>query len=112
MDDEELKTATDWCEAWAKRLPVLFPNRNLTRKGHTLSIHLPETLAETRSYYLFYKAEQTGEAVHARFNKLNMRWKSVCPNTARLWGMIADYEAENNFTTDITLKPAKRAKKA
>ena len=109
MDDDELETATYWCEAWAKRLPVLFPGRNLTRKGHTLSIHLPETLRETRSYYLFYKAEQTGEAVHATFNKLDLRWKSVRPHTERLWGMISDYEAENGFTTDIIPKRKRKS---
>ena len=109
-DDEELDEAITWCEAWAKQLPVLFPDRNLTRKGHALSCHIPETLKEYRSYYMFYKAEQTGEKVHSLFNKLMKRWASVRPKERRLWGMISDYEAKNCFVTDINIKRPRKNK--
>ena len=103
MDDDELDEAIKSCQAWAERLPVLFPDKNLTRKGHSLSVHIPETLRSCRTYYMFYKAEQTGEAVHAAFNRLFQRYASRRPKTERLWGMMSDYEASLGFVTDITV---------
>lgn len=97
FDDEELKLATYWCQQWAKQLPQYFPDRNLTRKGHALSCHIPETLSDYRSFYMFYKAEQLGEKVHSQFNKLMRRWASVRPKTKRLLGMAKDFEAKNRF---------------
>ena len=70
MGDDELDEAIKSCQAWAERLPILFPDKNLTRKGHSLSVHIPETLRSCRTYYMFHKAEQTGEAMHAEFNRL------------------------------------------
>ena len=37
MDDEDLEEIKIYCQEWSKLLPVLFPERNLTRKGHVLS---------------------------------------------------------------------------
>ena len=85
------------------RLPVLFPDKNLTRMGHSLSDHIPKTLQSCRTYYMFYKGEQTGEAVHAAFNRLFKRYASRRPKTERLWGMMSDYEASLGFVTDITV---------
>ena len=97
FDDEELKLATYWCQQWAKQLPKHFPDRNLTRKGHALSCHIPETLSDYRSFYMFYKAEQLGEKVHSKFNELMRRWASVRPKTNRLLGMAKDFEAKNRY---------------
>ena len=101
MDDDELDEAIKSCQAWAERLPVLFPDKNLTRKGHSLSVHIPETLRSCRTYYMFYKAEQTGEAVHAAFNRLFQRYASRRPKTERLWGMMSDYEASLGFVISL-----------
>lgn len=107
MGDEELESAIYWCEAWARELPLLFPERNLTRKGHCLSSHITETLRKHRSFYMFYKAEQTGEAVHAKFNKLKQKWGPRRPKTERLWGMVQEYEVSNGITSEVFL-PKKR----
>lgn len=86
---------------WAERLPVLFSDKNLNRKGHSLSVHIPETLRSCRTYYMFHKAEQTGEAVHAAFNRLFQRYASRRPKTERLWGMMSDYEASLGFVISL-----------
>ena len=57
MGDDELDEAIKSCQAWAERLLVLFPDKNLTRKGHSLSVHIPETLRSCRTYYMFYELE-------------------------------------------------------
>ena len=109
MEDDELDTAIYWCEAWARELPQLFPDRHLTRKGHCLSSHITETLRKHKTFYMFYKAEQTGEAVHAKFNKLKQKWGPRRPKTERLWGMIQEYEVSNTVKSEVLL-PRKRAR--
>ena len=96
MGDDELDEAIKSCQAWAERLPILFPDKNLTRKGHSLSVHIPETLWSCRTYYMFYKAEQTGEAVHAAFNRLFQRWE-ICIQEAKNWTSVGYDERLRGF---------------
>ena len=44
LDDEDISEIVDYCQEWRRLLPVLFPERNVTRKGRALSIHIPEYL--------------------------------------------------------------------
>ena len=43
-DHEHVLETIRVCQEWSKQLPLLFPERNITRKGHVLSIHVPEFL--------------------------------------------------------------------
>ena len=44
LDDEDISEIVDYCQEWRRLLPVLFPERNVTRKGHAMSIHILEYL--------------------------------------------------------------------
>ena len=107
FSDQELEEIQFHCQRWGEMLPILFPDRNITRKGHLLSIHLPETLKKLRTFYMFYKTEQAGEKIHSQFNKLMTRWKSRRPKDARLFGMIQAFEISQKMNTGI-LEPMKR----
>ena len=95
LDDEDLQEITNYCQEWSKLLPVLFPERNITQKGHVLSIHIPQYLAKYRSFYRYYKLEQMGESIHAKMNMLMRRLAPVRPNSRRLWKIIEHYEMMN-----------------
>jgi hypothetical protein len=110
FDDEDLDEIIGFCESWSKRLPILFPERNITRKGHVLSFHIPEYLRKYRTYYQYYKLEQAGESIHAKFNKLMTRFASMKPKEKRLWKMIEEYERSNLINKD-NLKARKKKPK-
>ena len=44
LDEEDISEIVNYCQEWGKLLPTLFPERSVTRKGHALSIHVPEYL--------------------------------------------------------------------
>ena len=39
LDDEDISEIVSYCQEWGKLLPVLFPERNITRKGHAVFIY-------------------------------------------------------------------------
>ena len=98
-DENDLLDKIQACEEWSKKLPVLFPDRNITRKGHILSIHVPEYLQENPTlYHKFFKLEQRGEAVHAKYNKLTReRFFSIKPERKRVTKTIVELERLNNI---------------
>lgn len=100
IDDEDLEELVNHCEAWSKKLPVLFPDRNITRKGHTLSFHVPQYLKKYRTFYRYYKLEQAGESIHATMNKLMRRLSHVTPKSRRLWKIIEHFEMLNGVNKD------------
>ncbi len=108
IDDEDLTELVYHCEAWSKKLPVLFPERNVTRKGHTLSFHVPQYLIKYKTFYRYYKLEQAGESIHATMNRLMRRLANVTPKSRRLWKIIEHFEMMNGVNKD-NLKTRTRA---
>ena len=106
-DDEDLDEIISFCESWSKKLPLLFPDRNITRKGHVLSFHIPEYLRKYRSFYQYYKLEQAGESIHAKMNKLTNRFRSMRPYEQRLWKVIEEFEL-SNYANKETVKARKK----
>ena len=71
FDDEDLNEIISYCQAWSKRLPIIFPDRNITRKGHVLSFHIPEYLRKYRSHYLYYNLEQAEDTDRYRWIQID-----------------------------------------
>ena len=44
FNDDDLNEIISYCQAWSKILPIILPDRNITRKGHVLSYPIPEYL--------------------------------------------------------------------
>ena len=103
-DHEHVLETIRVCQEWSKQLPLLFPERNITRKGHVLSIHVPEFLLKYPNlYYMFYKLEQRGEAIHALFNKLHrQKFQCIRPAGTRLLMMIEELERIHAIDKEIT----------
>ena len=97
-DESDLMDKIKTCEEWSKQLPVLFPERNITRKGHVLSFHVPEFLkVYPNLYYRFFKLEQRGEALHAKVNKMERtRFSHIKPETKKVGKMMVELERLNN----------------
>ena len=79
-----------------KLLPKLFPERNITRKGHTLSMHIPEYITKYRSFYRYYKLEQSGESIHSQMNNIGRKLAPIRPKSLRLFKTIEQYEMMHN----------------
>ena len=47
FDDEDINEIISYCQAWSKRLPIIFPDRNITQKDHVLSFNIPEYLRKS-----------------------------------------------------------------
>ena len=101
VSEEHTNKTIEYCELWSKLLPVYFEERTITRKGHVLSIHVPDYLLKYDLFNVFYKLEQTGESLHAKMNKLMRRYISVRPKHFRLMKIIQEFEQLNgvNFAT-------------
>ena len=110
FDDEDLANITSYCTAWGKRLPLLFPERSITRKGHVLSFHIPEYIRKYRSFHLYYKLEQQGESLHATMNRLMRRFLPISPTEERMWKIIEEFERMNGIDSE-TIKPNKNSSK-
>ena len=103
-DHEHVLETIRVCQEWSKQLPLLFPERNITRKGHVLSIHVPEFLLKYPNlYYMFYKLEQRGEAIHALFNTLHrQRFQCIRPSEKRLLMLIEELEIIHAVDKSVT----------
>ena len=73
LDDEDISEIVSYCQEWGKLLPVLFPERNIIRNGHALSIYIPEYIKTFWAYYRYYKLEQMGESIHATMNSIGRK---------------------------------------
>jgi hypothetical protein len=111
LDDEDISEIVSYCQEWGKLLPVLFPERNITRKGHALSIHIPEYLEKFRTYYRYYKLEQMGESIHATMNSIGRKLAPIRPKSRRLWKIVEQYEMMNHVDTSLIAKKKKQTGK-
>ena len=103
-DEDYLKKTIEICRSWCKTLPVLFPLRNITRKGHCLSYHVPEYLVKNPNlFHLFFKLEEKGESIHALFNKMyRERFLTVKPTEKRLLMMVEELERLHSVNKEVT----------
>ena len=108
LDDEDISEIVGYCQEWGKLLPVLFPERNITRKGHALSIHIPEYLQKFRTYYRYYKLEQMGESIHATMNGIGRKLAPIRPKSRRLWKIVEQYEMMNHVDKSLIAKKKKQ----
>ena len=107
FDDEDVEKVKHLCEAWGRHWPIDFPNLNITPKGHDLIFVLPRILEEHRSFFMFYKVEEKGEAIHAELNDIQRKIWCIRNPADRLWKYIERYELRNAL--DITIvEPVKR----
>ena len=102
-DASDLMDKIKTCEEWSKQLPVLFPERNITRKGHVLSVHVPEYLTENpKLFHKFFKLEQRGEALHAKVNQMQRaRFFNIKPETKRVAMVMVELERLNNVPKEL-----------
>ena len=101
VNDDEIQETIDYCQQWGKKLPILFENRNITRKGHVLSIHVPEYLSTPYAMFnMYYKLEQKSESVHASVNKIMKRCASMRPTYRRLLYIVMELERFNNINVE------------
>ena len=73
-----------------------FPGNPSKRKGHALSIHVPEYLKKYKSYYRYYKLEQ--------MNIIAWRFAPVRPKSMRLWRIVEQYEMSNHVDKSLLAK--------
>ena len=95
FDDEGVQNVKEFCKEWGKIWPVLFPNRNITPKGHILAFVLPKVVEQHRTFFRFYKVEEKGESIHATMNDINRKCWVIKNKEARLWKIIERYELRN-----------------
>ena len=72
---DELEEGARNCEMFGEIYPVLFPEETITRKQHVFTWVFPKSIREG-SVYMTMKIEQAGENIHAKFNKLESKYKS------------------------------------
>ena len=102
-DEADIQDTIKKCQEWCRQLPVLFPDRNITRKGHVLSVHVPQYLVKFPNYlWKFYALEQRGESLHARCNRLlRTRFFSVKPDQMKILKTILELERFNNISVEL-----------
>lgn len=67
LTSDEIETFNNLCIAYGKRFPILFPNRNLTRKMHKLIFTVPRFVRKFKT--LGKLSEEEGESLHAAVNQ-------------------------------------------
>ena len=70
FDDDSIAFVKDICEQWGRHWLRDFPHINLTPKAHDMIWVLPEVLKRRRTFHMFYKMEERGEAIHAELNQI------------------------------------------
>ena len=102
-DEADIQDTIKKCQEWCRQLPLLFPDRNITRKGHVLSVHVPQYLVKFPNYlWKFYALEQRGESLHARCNRLlRTRFFSVKPDQMKILKTILELERLNNISVEL-----------
>ena len=107
FDEDGVEMVKYFCEEWGKIWPVLFPQRNITPKGHIMAFVLPRIVEEHRTFFKFYKVEEKGESIHATMNDIERKCWVIKNKQARLWKIIERYEMRNVTNVDIVV-PIKR----
>ena len=74
-----------------------------------MSFHVLETIRAYGSFYKFHAVEQVGESIHRRFKPILEKWWHVKNDARRVWGIISEFQAKNNLTSELN-GPAKRNK--
>ena len=92
---EQIEDAAIKCEKFTTAFPILFPQNNITRKMHALSIILPRQIRKDGIFYKMLKIEQIGESLHQKLNTLETRYASVMPRSKRYFLMLE--ELENSY---------------
>ena len=92
---EEIEDAAQKCEKFTAAFPMLFPQYNITRKMHALSIVLPRQIRRHQMFYKMLKIEQMGESLHQKLNTLEKRYANIWPKSKRYFLMIE--ELENSY---------------
>ena len=62
---------------FATQSPVLFPDKNITRKMHVLSFVAQKQIRTQNLVYKMLKVEQIGEYVHSKVNELSRQFACV-----------------------------------
>ena len=52
FDEDGVEMVKYFCEEWGKIWPVLFPQRNITPKGHIMAFVLPRIVEEHRTSFI------------------------------------------------------------
>ena len=93
---EEKNEAADICSKFTKKIPIYFPEWNITRKMHLLGFVIPKIIRNDKSHnicYKFLKVEQAGERIHQKWNMLTQaRFFSVRNGKEKLFLMFEEYE--------------------
>ena len=92
---EQIEDAATKCEKFTAAFPMLFPQNNITRKMHALSIVLPRQIRKDGIFYKMLKIEQMGESLHQKLNTLETRYANVRPKSKRYFLMLQ--ELENSY---------------
>ena len=92
---EQIEDAATKCEKFTAAFPMLFPQNNITRKMHALSIVLPRQIRKDGIFYKMLKIEQMGESLHQKLNTLETRYANVWPKSKRYFLMLE--ELENSY---------------
>jgi len=58
FDEEGVEMVKYFCEEWGKIWPVLFPQRNITPKGHIMAFVLPIFVEEHRTFFKFIRKKR------------------------------------------------------
>ena len=72
--------------------PVYFPEKNLTRKMHSLSYVFPRFIREQNICYKMLKLEQEGERLHHVLNEIERRYENIKKQPLRYFYMLLEYE--------------------
>ena len=89
---EQIEDAAIKCEKFTAAFPMLFPQHNITRKMHALSIVLPRQIRKDGIFYKILKIEQMGESLHQKLNTLETRYANVWPKSKRYFLMVEELE--------------------
>ena len=91
---EENEALAKECEKWCQVFPVLFPTRSLTRKMVELSLVMPKFVREEEPGMInkILRLEQEGEAIHAKMNRLEAKFRMILNKSQRYWLMLKEYE--------------------
>ena len=89
---EQLEKTAVECAKFTNIFPVLFPEENITRKMHVLSIVAPKQIKEQKLAYKMFKVEQMGESIHKTFNELERRFANQFNKSQQYYLMLREYE--------------------
>ena len=89
---EENERMAKECEKFCILFPVMFPERNLTRKMVELSLVMPKIIRREKPGIInkILRLEQEGE--HAVINRIERNLTMTLNKSTRYWQVLRDYE--------------------